>query len=110
MNRKHIVAVALAALGTAAFAQEATPDTWTQVQSTKSVEQVRAELAQARKDGTIKFGGAGYMEKLVSTKSRDDLRAEVQSARRSGELDAIDAEAHAFARTDSQATVVAARQ
>ena len=109
MNRKHIIAVALAALGTTAFAQEATPDTWTQAQSTKSVEQVRAELVQARKDGTIKFGGAGYMEKLASAKSRDALRAEVESARRSGELDAIDAEAHAFARTAPQGTVVAGR-
>ena len=110
MNRKHLIAaVAVAAFGSTAFAQEATPDTWTQVQSTQSVEQVRAELAQARKDGTIKFGGAAYMEKLASVKSRDALRAEVEAARRTGELDAIDAEAHAFARTAPQATVVAGR-
>jgi len=110
MNRKHLIAaVAVAAFGSAAFAQEATPDTWTQVPSTASAAQVRADLVQARKDGTIKFGGAGYMEKLASAKSRDALRAEVESARRSGELDAIDAEAHAFARTAPQGTVVAGR-
>jgi hypothetical protein len=110
MNRKHIIAaVAFAALGTTAFAQEATPDTWQQAQSTKSVEQVRGELAQARKDGSIKFGGAGYMEKLASAKSRDQLRSEVQSARSTGELDAIDAEAHAFTHIAGQTTVVAKR-
>jgi hypothetical protein len=108
MNRKHIIAIALTALGTTAFAQEATPDTWTQAQSTKSVEQVRAELVQARKDGTIKFGGAGYMEKVTSAKSRDQLRAEVDAARRNGELGSIGAEAHAFAPAAAQGTTVVA--
>jgi hypothetical protein len=96
MNRKHIIAIALAALGTTAFAQEATPDTWTQAQSTKSVEQVRAELVQARK------------EKVTSAKSRDQLRAEVDAARRNGELGSIGAEAHAFAPAAAQGTTVVA--
>ena len=104
-----MLTMALCALATHAAAQEATPDTWQQAQSTKSVEQVRSELAQARKDGSIKFGGAGYMEKLVSAKSRDQLRSEVQSARSTGELDAIDAEAHAFTHVAGQTTVVAKR-
>jgi hypothetical protein len=108
MNRNHLLAaLAFAVVGTSAIAQEATPDTWTQAAATKSVEQVRAELAQARKDGTIKFGGAGYMEKLTSVKSRDQLRAEVVAARRSGELGAIGSEAHAFAPAAGPNTVLA---
>jgi hypothetical protein len=112
MNRNHLLAaaLALAVVGTSAIAQEATPDTWMQAAATKSVEQVRAELAQARKDGTIKFGGAGYMEKLTSAKSRDQLRAEVAAARRSGELDAIDSEAFAFAPAAPATTVLARNQ
>ncbi len=79
MNRKQAIALALAIAGTSAFAQEATSDIWMHAQSNKSFEQVRAELVQARKDGTIKFGSAGYMEKVASVKSRDQLRAEVAS-------------------------------
>jgi hypothetical protein len=108
MNRNQIVAIALAIAGTSAFAQEATSDAWMQAQSTKSFEQVRAELVQARKDGTIKFGGAAYMEKVASVKSRDQLRAEVASARRSGELDTIDSEAHAFAPAGQSTTTTLA--
>ena len=98
MIRKTLIAAAaLALLGsTAAFAQEATPDTWQQVQATKSRADVQAELAQARKDGSIKFGGAGYIETLQSTRSRAELRAEVAQARASGELDAINGEVYAF--------------
>ena len=108
MNRNHLVALALAIAGTSAFAQEATSDNWTQAQSTKSFEQVRAELVQARKDGSIKFGGAGYLEKVAAVKSREQLRAEVASARRSGELDTIDSEAHAFAPAGQSTTTTVA--
>lgn len=92
-----IVALALAAAATSSFSQEATPDTWQNVVSTKPVEQVRAELARARADGTIKAWSAGYMEKIASGKSREQLRAEVAAARRSGELQSINSEAYAFA-------------
>ena len=110
MNRKHLLsALALAVVGASAFAQEATSDSWMQAESTKSFEQVRADLNQARKDGTIKFGGAGYMEKVASVKSRDQLRAEVAAARRTGELDAIDSEAHAFAPAAPATTTLASK-
>ena len=108
MNRKHLfAAVAFAVVGASAIAQEATPDTWTRVAAVKSAEQVRAELAQARKDGTIKFGGAGYMEKISSVKSREQVRHEAVAARDSGELGAIGDEAYAFAPAGTPATVVA---
>jgi len=109
MNRKQVIAIALAIAGTSAFAQEATSDIWMHAQSNKSFEQVRGELVQARKDGTIKFGSAGYMEKVASVKSRDQLRAEVAAARRSGELDAIDSEAYAFAPATQPTTTLASK-
>ena len=111
MNRNHLfAAIALAVAGTSAFAQEATADTWQQVAATKSVEQVRTELAQARKDGTIRSWSAGYIEKLPAVKSRDQLRAEVAAARRSGELDSIDSEAYAFAPATVPTTVLASNR
>jgi hypothetical protein len=111
MNRNHLLsAIVLALAGTTAFAQEATADTWQQVASSKSVEQVRAELVQARKDGTIKSGSAGYIETVASTKSREQLRAEVSAARRSGELDPVQSEAYAFAPATAPATVLASKQ
>ena len=98
MNRKTLItATAFALLGaTSAFAQEATSDTWQQVQATKSRAEVQAELLQARKDGSIKFGSAGYIEPLKSVRSRAEVRAEVAQARASGELDAINGEVYGF--------------
>jgi hypothetical protein len=108
MDIKSLFAsVALAVVGISAGAQEATTDTWTRVTPVKSVEQVRSELAQARKDGTIKFGSAGYMEKLASNKSRGEVREETIASRNSGELSAIGGEAHAFAPTRKTSTVLA---
>jgi hypothetical protein len=108
MNRKQLIAIALALVGTSSvFAQEATSDSWQQVAASKSFEQVRAELAQARKDGTIKAWSAGYIEKIQSVKSRGQVQAEVAAARRSGELDAIDSEAYAFAPSNASTTVLA---
>jgi hypothetical protein len=98
MNRKQLIsAIAFAVVGASAFAQEAGSDAWMQATASKSFEQVRAELVQARKDGTIKFGGAGYMEKVASVKSREQVRDEAITARHTGELQAIGGEAHAFA-------------
>ena len=110
MNRNHLLsALVLAVAGSSAFAQEATSDSWQQVAAVKSVEQVRSELAQARKDGTIKSWSAGYIETVASTKSRDQLRAEVAAARRSGELDSIQGEAYAFAPAATPSTVLASK-
>jgi hypothetical protein len=111
MNRKQLFAIALALAGTTSvFAQEATSDSWQQVAAGKSVEQVRTELAQARKDGTIRSWSAGYIEKVQSVKSREQIRAEAATALRNGEVDAINNEAHAFAApTDSGTGTVLAR-
>jgi hypothetical protein len=99
MNARTLIALAtfaIAASAGTAFAQEATPDSWGEVASTKSRAQVLAELKQARADGSIKAGGAGYLNPIVSQKSRDTVRAEAVAAARSGELARIDAEAYAF--------------
>ena len=109
MNRKQAIALALAIAGTSAFAQEASSDIWMHAQSNKSFEQVRAELVQARKDGSIKFGSAGYIEKVASVKSREQLRAEVAAARSSGELDTIGSEAYAFAPAGQSTTTLASK-
>lgn len=106
MTRQLILAAALLT-GTAAFAQEATPDNWLNAASTRSVAEVRAELAQARRDGTIDAWSRGYIEPLRGTLTRAEVRAEVEQARRSGELSTIDAEAYAFAPAAAPATRVA---
>jgi hypothetical protein len=108
MNRKQFIAVALALAGTTSvFAQEASSDSWQQVAAGKSVEQVRAELAQARKDGTIRSWSAGYIEKIQSVKSRDQVRTEAAVALRSGEIDALGSEAYAFDAPVATGTVLA---
>jgi hypothetical protein len=89
-------AFALTLAAGSAVAQEATPDTWMQTNGTKTKEQVSAELKQARKDGTIRFGGAGYMEPMPVSRTRLQVRAEVIAARNSGELQEINSEAYAF--------------
>src|SRR4051794_14320366 len=97
MSRKQVfAAIAFAVAGTAAFAQEATPDSWMQQPAVKSMQEVRSELYQARKDGSIKATSLGYIETIASVKSREEVRTEAISARRTGELHAIDSEAYAF--------------
>jgi hypothetical protein len=93
MRAKQIAVAILAVFGTAAIAQEATPDTWMNVSAEKSRAQVQAELAQARADGTIKATSVGYLPRLQSTKTREQVRAELLAARESGEYAAINAEA-----------------
>ncbi len=94
-TRQRIAAAAIALLGTgAAFAQEATPDTWLQAaKSTQSRADVSADLAAARKSGLTKSWSAGYMERLGSSAARADVKAQTVKAIRSGEVKAINAEA-----------------
>lgn len=98
-----IVALAAAVLGavtSTAYAQEATPDTWiAEAKATKTVEQVRAELAQARRDGSVHAVTPGYdfAARSASTKLRLQVRADLYQARETGELDALNAEATDFA-------------
>lgn len=99
-TRQRLAAAAVAAFaalsGTAAFAQEATSDAWMQAPVSASRADVQQALKQARADGSIRFGAAGYLEKLNSTRSRDAVRAEVLAARQSGELAAINGEVYAY--------------
>lgn len=93
-TKQLIAASAIALLGTgAAFAQEATPDSWLQsVHSTKSRAQVSAELAAARQSGLTKSWSAGYIEPVRSQALRAEVRAATLQAIHSGELRAINAE------------------
>ena len=111
MNAKITAATALfaiaAALSTGAQAQEATFEPAPQFTLGRSAaatapvagktrEQVRAELEQARKDGSIKAWSAGYIEPLKSVKTRAEVLAELNDARRNGDFAAINAEAGNF--------------
>lgn len=99
MNAKSLfAAAALAAVGSLAFAQEATSDAWMDASASQSRAQVQAQLAQARQDGTIKAWSAGYIEKTQAVKSREQVRNEVAMARASGELAAINSEVNSFQR------------
>ena len=91
-----IAAIAAASLlsAGAALAQEATPDTWLQVQSTKSRADVSAELFAARQSGLTKAWSAGYMEPVRSHALRAEVRANTLQAIASGEVRAINAEVY----------------
>jgi len=103
-TKQFLAASAIALLGTsAAFAQEATPDTWLQAaKSTQSRADVSADLAAARKSGLTKSWSAGYMERLGSTAPRADVKAVTVKAIRSGEVRAINAEVYSFSRAPAQ--------
>jgi len=100
---RHLLTVAAIAASSllsagAAFAQEATPDTWLHIaQSSKSRADVSAELIAARKSGLTKSWSAGYMEPVRSHALRAEVRAQTVQAIRSGELKAINAEVYGFA-------------
>ena len=78
----------------AVAAQEATPDTWMHTEASKSREQVKAELAQARRDGGMRVFALHYdfAGKIASVKSREQVRADLIAARESGEYELINAE------------------
>ena len=100
-TRQLLAAAAITLLGTgAAFAQEATPDTWLQsAQSTKSRAEVSAELTAARQSGLTKAWSAGYMEPVRTSALRAEVRANTLQAIASGELKAINAEVSGGATT-----------
>ncbi|GCL65767.1 DUF4148 domain-containing protein [Pseudaquabacterium pictum] len=97
-TRQRIAAAAIALLGaSAAFAQEATPDTWLQsAQSTKSRADVSAELTAARQSGLTKAWSAGYMEPVRSSALRAEIKAATLQAIGSGEIKAINAEVYGY--------------
>ncbi len=97
-TKQFIAATTIALLSSgAAFAQEATPDTWLQTaHSSKSRADVSAELVAARQSGLTKSWSAGYMEPLRSHALRAEVRAQTVQAIRSGELKAINAEVYGY--------------
>ena len=102
--KKLSVAVAslmLVAAG-AAFADDITPDTYNAVPSVKTRDQVAAELAQAKADGSIKVWSTTYnpLTKFRSVKTRDQVVAELKAAQASGEYAVLNSE-------DSGAAVLA---
>ncbi len=72
-----VVAVSLLAAG-AAFAEDGTIDNTAQALSLKSRDQVRAELFQARADGSTKVWSTSYnpLTAAKSLKTRDEVKAE----------------------------------
>ena len=86
-----VLTLALVGAG-ASVAQEATPDTWMDIASTKSRAEVKAELAQARANGGMAVFSAGYIEPMRSQMTRAEVVAALQRARISGEARLIDAE------------------
>jgi hypothetical protein len=93
---------AVRAFGACALAQEATPDTWIDdAAASKSRDQVKRELAQAKTDGSIKSGSITYdfVAATNSVKSRDQVNAELIAARESGQYDRLNSEAYAFGAT-----------
>jgi hypothetical protein len=84
MNTKHLIAaVAIAFVGTGAFASEATQ--FTDTPSTLSRAEVKAELARAQAAGELNQVSAlyGYVQPtMASVRTRAEVRAEaVQAAR-----------------------------
>jgi len=78
------LAMAFLSFGSQAFAQEATQAAW--AASTRTRADVMAELAQARKDGSIKVRSVTYGQAASSTQSRDEVRAELAQARAYGSI------------------------
>ena len=110
LTKQLIAAAALTVIGLSAFAQEATPDTWmSDARASKSRQEVSAELAAARKDGTINASSANYdfVRRSPPVKTREQVRAELDQARASAEYAAMNSEVHAFrngyARTSTHA-------
>ena len=65
-----IAAFATFAVSGSAFAQEATSDAWMNAAATKKRAQVGVELQQARADGSIKAGSAGYFNSTSTKRPR----------------------------------------
>ena len=97
-TKQLVAASAIALLSTgAAFAQEATSDTWLQTaKSTATRAQVSADLAAARTSGQTKSWSAGYMEPVRSHAQRADVKAQTVQAIASGEVKAINAPVYSF--------------
>lgn len=94
MNAKSLVIALVAAAGfSSAFAQEATSDSWQNIQSSASRADVSAQAAQAVRAGEIGYGEATRVVKAqddgqVVAKTRSEVTAEARHALRTGQLNA----------------------
>jgi hypothetical protein len=88
----------------AAFAQEGTQDFANQTLSTRSRDEVRRELAQARASGQLENRGETYggfaRHEVASVRSRVQVLAELDAARRAGELENRNQSYGSFARNE----------
>jgi len=95
-----VVALTLAvALVGAAYADDPTPDNNQSVASTKTRAEVQAELAQAKRDGSIKAWSMHYNHLAVakSVNTRNEVLADLKAAQATGELKAFNSEVTGFA-------------
>jgi len=85
-SRIFVATVVVASLSFAGLvsAQEASPAP--SPASMRSRAEVRADLAQARKDGSIKVRSITYGQPAMSTRARDDVRAELAQAQMDGSI------------------------
>jgi 1,2-phenylacetyl-CoA epoxidase PaaB subunit len=106
-----LVVAALALLGApAAFAQESSEDSWMQIKvaMAKTRAEARAELAQARNDGSIHAVTEGYLDPARSVFSRSEVRAELWLARANGVFASLNGEAYDFQAAQAYRPIVIA--
>lgn len=87
--KNSLVAAAAAFAAAGAFAQEATPDTWTKINTSADVQTVRAEAVASHKAGNISYGEAtrhGVAAAQPGPVSRAQVQAEAREAQRLGLL------------------------
>ncbi len=99
---------AFAALG--ALAQEATPDTWTKINTGASVETVRADAVASRLAGNISHGEAtrhGVMAAQLTPLSRTQVQAEAREAVRLGLVQFGEGPARVATAQEAQAVTLA---
>ena len=87
--KSTLIAAAAAFAAAGAFAQEATPDTWTKIITSADVQTVRAEAVASHKAGNISYGEAtrhGVTAAQTSPLSRAQVQAEAREAQRLGLL------------------------
>jgi len=90
MKKSTVVALALVAAG-AAYADDPTIDTHSSFASTKTRAEVQAELAQAQRDGSVRFWSISYNPLTMTrpAKTRNQVLKELEAAQESGELRAL---------------------
>jgi len=93
VKKLTVVALALAAAG-AAYADDPSLDTYGAIAATKTRAEVRAELVQARRDGSIKVWSTSYEMLALAkpAKTRTRVLRELDAAQATGELRAFNGE------------------